>query len=91
MVNRDRLVAHLVRDKGGRRFKSCHSEQLSRRSDHIRGQLCGTKRTGDNLAPPIHADPAAFIGAAGVDSLPAFWRRGARADEAAAAQEIGGH
>jgi hypothetical protein len=28
-------------------------------------------------APPIHADPAAFIGAAGVDSLPAFWRRGA--------------
>jgi len=42
-------------------------------------------------APPIHADPAAFIGAAGVDSLPAFWRRGARADEAAAAQEIGGH
>jgi len=35
--------------------------------------------------------PQAFIGAAGVDSLPAFWRRGARADEAAAArvQEIG--
>ena len=41
-------------------------------------------------APPIHADPAAFIGAAGVDSLPAFWRRGARADEAAAAAGANG-
>ena len=29
--------------RGGRRFKSCHSDQLSRRSDHLRGQLCGTK------------------------------------------------
>jgi hypothetical protein len=49
--------------RGGRRFKSCHSDQLSRRSDHLRGQLCGTKLTGDNLAPPIHA---AFIGATSV-------------------------
>jgi hypothetical protein len=36
------LVAHLVRDGGGRRFKSCHSDQLSRRSDCLRDQLCGT-------------------------------------------------
>jgi hypothetical protein len=37
--------------------QSCHSDQLSRRSDHLRGQLCGTKLTSDNLAPPIPANP----------------------------------
>jgi hypothetical protein len=30
--------------RGGRRFKSYHSDHLSRRSDCLRGQLCGTKR-----------------------------------------------
>jgi hypothetical protein len=29
--------------RGGRRFKSCHSDQLSCRSDRLRGQLCGMK------------------------------------------------
>jgi hypothetical protein len=30
--------------RGGRRFKSCHSDHVSRHSDRLGGQLCGTKR-----------------------------------------------
>jgi hypothetical protein len=61
--------------RGGRRFKSCHSDQLSRRSDHLRGQLCGTKLTSDNLAPRFHADPQLDRSREPWHSLPAFSAR----------------
>ena len=52
-------VAHLVRDEGVAGSNPA-TPTTFRTSDRLRGQLCGTKLTSDDLARPIHVDPAAL-------------------------------
>jgi hypothetical protein len=47
------LVAHLVRDEGVAGSNPATPTSFLVAPIHLRGQLCGTKHTSDNLAPPI--------------------------------------
>jgi len=57
-----RQLRALVRDVGGRRFKSCHSDQLSSIYDALRGQIWGNETPGRRgLAIRGRRYPAALV------------------------------
>ena len=65
------LVAHLVRDEGVAGSNPATPTSFLVAPIHLRGQLCGTKHTSDNLAPPIPIHFAPSGGGAGVG----IWKR----------------
>jgi hypothetical protein len=64
-------VAHLVRDEGVAGSNPATPTSFLVAPIHLRGQLCGTKHTSDNLAPPIPIHFAPSGGGAGVG----IWKR----------------
>jgi hypothetical protein len=65
------LVAHLVRDEGVAGSNPATPTSFLVAPIRLRGQLCGTKHTSDNLAPPIPIHSAPSGGGAGVG----IWKR----------------
>ena len=65
------LVAHLVRDEGVAGSNPATPTSFLVAPIRLRGQLCGTKHTSDNLAPPIPIHSAPSGGGAGVS----IWKR----------------
>jgi hypothetical protein len=65
------VVAHLVRDEGVAGSNPATPTSFLVAPIRLRGQLCGTKHTSDNLAPPIPIHSAPSGGGAGVG----IWKR----------------
>jgi hypothetical protein len=65
------LVAHLVRDEGVAGSNPATPTSFLVAPIRLRGQLCGTKHTSVNLAPPIPIHSAPSGGGAGVG----IWKR----------------
>jgi hypothetical protein len=65
------VVPHLVRDEGVAGSNPATPTSFLVAPIRLRGQLCGTKHTSDNLAPPIPIHSAPSGGGAGVG----IWKR----------------